>query len=98
MIIIAGGPRNYVPPCPAGEAPILFEACIVLLTSTLDQLHAELERRTSGYYQVSGSTHVFCHSPIAMSTNPTCDRMHSASVRYAKTSTQSSAAHYGTPC
>jgi hypothetical protein len=34
------------------QAPILFEACIVLLTSTLDKLHAELDRRTSGYYQV----------------------------------------------
>lgn len=35
-----------------GEAPILFEACIVLLTSTLDKLHAELDRRLGGYYQV----------------------------------------------
>jgi hypothetical protein len=32
------------------EAPILFEACIVLLTSTLDKLHAELERQLTGYY------------------------------------------------
>lgn len=39
-----------------GEAPILFESCIVLLTSTLDKLHAELDRRTTGYYQVSTRT------------------------------------------
>lgn len=34
------------------QAPILFEACIVLLTSTMSKLHEELDRRTTGYYQV----------------------------------------------
>ena len=31
---------------------MLFENCIVLLTTTLDNLYAELGRRTSGYYKV----------------------------------------------
>ena len=34
-----------------GEAPVLFEACIVLLSSTLDKLHAELERQLNTYFQ-----------------------------------------------
>ncbi|GFH26691.1 uncharacterized protein HaLaN_24880, partial [Haematococcus lacustris] len=33
------------------EAPILFEACIVLLTSTLDKVYEELDRRTGAYYK-----------------------------------------------
>ncbi|KAJ9524025.1 hypothetical protein QJQ45_022487, partial [Haematococcus lacustris] len=32
-------------------APILFEACIVLLTSTLDKVYEELDRRTGAYYK-----------------------------------------------
>jgi hypothetical protein len=32
------------------QAPVLFEACLVLLTSTLDALHAELGRRQGGHY------------------------------------------------
>ncbi len=27
-----------------GDAPVLFEACIVLLSSTLDKLHVELDK------------------------------------------------------
>jgi hypothetical protein len=36
----------------APQAPVLFESCIVLLTSTLNSLHEELARREAGFYQV----------------------------------------------
>eukprot|EP00798_Chlamydomonas_sp_ICE-L_P023775 gene23775-9334_t len=34
-----------------GEAPVLFETCLLLLSSTLDKLRDELERQLGNYYE-----------------------------------------------
>jgi len=40
------------------QAPILFESCLCLLVSVFSKLHAELDRRTNGYYK-EGDTAVY---------------------------------------
>ena len=60
------------------EAPLLFEACIVLLTSTLDKLHVELERQLSGYYE--DETQVgLCVGGVHWRLGPGCRPCHSGS-------------------
>lgn len=34
-----------------GEAPVFFEACLKLLSNSMRDLHAELDRQAGGYYK-----------------------------------------------
>lgn len=42
-----------------GDAPLLFEACLTLLTSTLANLHEELQRQEEGFYPDDDTPSVF---------------------------------------
>ena len=42
-----------------GDAPLLFEACLTLLTSTLANLHEELQRQEGSFYPDDDTPSVF---------------------------------------
>lgn len=62
-------PTLLIPPLPRhtlqeliremGDAPLLFEACLTLLTSTLANLHEELQRQEEGFYPDDDTPSVF---------------------------------------
>lgn len=42
-----------------GEAPIFFEACLKLLSNSMRDLHAELDRQAGGYYKSDSQPTVY---------------------------------------